>query len=109
VKKKKWQSAREINKMFNEDENSKNEEKDAKIGICMFSPNNSFKSNWDTLITLILLFTCMVTPARLAFTFNDTGDKYDLDTWESINLIIDILFFIDVIFNFNSCYVDEDF
>jgi len=75
----------------------------------MFSPHNQFKSYWNTLITLILLFTCLVTPARLAFTFDDMSDKYDLDTWETINLIIDIFFFFDIVFNFNSSYIDEDF
>jgi len=75
----------------------------------MFAPDNTYKSNWDTLITFILIFTCLVTPARLAFTFNDAGDKWDLDTWESVNLFIDICFFIDIIFNFNTAYIDEDF
>jgi len=60
------------------------------------------------LITFVLIFTCVVTPARLAFTFSDEN-IYDFDTWEVINLIIDGFFLIDIIFNFNTAYIDEDF
>jgi len=29
----------------------------------MFYPDNKFKNHWDMLITFVLLYTCVVTPA----------------------------------------------
>ena len=33
----------------------------------MLYPEDNFKSYWDFLITNVLIFTCIVTPARIAF------------------------------------------
>ena len=57
------------------------------------------------------MFTCIVTPARLAFDFKDdsTTDDEGVDHWEIINYIVDICFLIDIFFTFNSAYIDEDF
>ena len=75
----------------------------------MFSPDNQFKSYWDSHITAILLFTCIVTPANLAFTFSKDDEKDNNDSWVIVNAIIDSLFTLDIIFNFNTAFIDEDF
>ena len=73
---------------------------------CLFYPNNCFKDNWDTLITLILLFTCVVTPAHIAFSFDQTEEEFK---WKMINRIVDGLFAVDIIFSFCSVYVCDEF
>ena len=57
------------------------------------------------IVSLVLLFTCAVTPFRLAFTKPEEEDM----TWEIINGLVDIIFFIDMILIFNTAYYDEDF
>lgn len=54
-------------------------------------------------VSLILIFTCAITPFRLAFTDKDTFE------WEIINLTVDLIFFMDMILIFNTAYYDEDF
>ena len=40
---------------------------DESTKTCIIHPNNSTKGSWDLFITLVLLFTCITTPARMAF------------------------------------------
>ena len=55
------------------------------------------------ILTLVLIFTCMVTPYRVAFIEEET------QTWNVINIIIDSMFFIDIILIFNSAYYENEF
>lgn len=52
-------------------------------------------------ITTILLFTCMVTPYRIAFV------EYDDNYWLAIDSLIDAGFGIDIVLNFFMAYYDE--
>lgn len=65
---------------------------------CMIYPNNELKSYWDGLITLVLLFSCMTTPYRIAFTESDTP------TWKIINAVIDSSFAVDIVLSFMTAY-----
>ena len=70
----------------------------------IFYPENDHKKSWDLLIALILIISCSVTPMQIAFyENNDTG------AWKYIEVIFDILFGIDIIFNFMSAYYDDEF
>lgn len=69
----------------------------------MIYPEDPDKANWDLFITLILIFTCVATPARMAFVEVDTTG------WVVVRWIIDSLFLIDIIIIFNSAFYDEDF
>ena len=69
----------------------------------MCYPEDSYKMNWDLFIALILVFTCIMTPAVMAF------DEALGIEWDWILGIIDGLFFVDCIIIFNSAYDDEDF
>ena len=69
----------------------------------MCYPEDSNKANWDLFVTLILVFTCIMTPVNMAFD-DDLGVE-----WDWILSIIDGLFFIDCIITFNSAIDDEDF
>ena len=69
----------------------------------MFYPEDVYLDKWNLLITIVLLFTSIVTPARIAFVQDDTS------TWIIINIIVDLLFTIDIIVVFNSAFYTEDF
>lgn len=69
----------------------------------MIYPNNPYKDDWDSFITIILIFTCMVTPYRIAFIDEDS------DLWVGINYSIDGLFLIDMILCFMTAYYTEEF
>ena len=70
---------------------------------CMIYPNNALKANWDMIVTLILIFTCMVTPYRIAFVEED--DEF----WTVLNTSIDFMFLIDMILCFVSAYYTDEF
>lgn len=69
----------------------------------MIYPEAPWIDNWNLFISLILLFTAIVTPMRIAFV-----EKDDLD-WKIINGMVDLMFFVDIIIIFNTAYYDEDF
>ena len=69
---------------------------------CMIYPEDSWKHNWDTLMTLVLLFSCFVTPWRLAFS---TGEDQN---WSTTFIVIDLLFLIDMLLTFVSATYDEN-
>ena len=69
---------------------------------CMCYPEDPNKAHWDLCISLILVFTCVMTPVDMAF--DDVGSH-----WDWILRVIDCLFFIDCIIIFNSAFYDEDF
>ena len=69
----------------------------------MCYPEDPIKVNWDLFVSVILVFTCVMTPVNMAFS-DDMGTE-----WDIILGFIDFLFFIDVIIIFNSAFEDEDF
>lgn len=66
-------------------------------------PDDSFTSFWDIFIALVLIFSCTVTPYRLALVSEDTPN------WVVTNVFIDIMFLLDIILIFNTAYYDEEF
>ena len=71
----------------------------------MFYPEDGSKANWDLFITIVLVYTCIATPARIAF---DNNDEIEVG-WEAIRWIVDFFFLIDIIICFNTAYQDDDF
>jgi len=63
--------------------------------------NNKYKIYFDLIILATLLFTTFVVPWRLAFSDSDPIG------WTSVYLIIDFIYFIDVILTFFTSYTDE--
>jgi hypothetical protein len=72
----------------------------------LFYPNDTWKvMGWDLLVSLILLITCVQTPVDMAFaTELDKNPKYVL-----FRNIVDLIFFIDILINFNTAIADELF
>ena len=67
---------------------------------CIAKPESKFSSYWNLLLSAILLYTATVMPFTTVFL--ETGN---LDKWFVIELIIDSVFFIDLILNLNTGYI----
>lgn len=70
---------------------------------CMFYPEDPTKANWDLFITIVLIYTCIQTPQKIAFVDDETLG------WTVALYSIDFLFFIDILVCFNSALQDDDF
>jgi hypothetical protein len=70
----------------------------------MFYPEDENKANWDLLLTLLLIITCIMTPYRIAFEGESVPKGQMI-----FNNIIDLFFLFDIIFSFMTAYTDEDF
>ena len=69
----------------------------------MVDPDSGLGNNWSMFITVILLYTCIMTPYDLAF---DDGVMYSSSWWT--DKVIDLLFFTDMIIVFNTFYTCEE-
>lgn len=64
---------------------------------------DQLKATWDIFVMVILVFSCLTIPYRVAFVKEDTRE------WEFVNNGVDICFFIDIIIIFNTAYFDDDY
>ena len=65
-------------------------------------PEDNFLTFWDPFVVFLLFANCVLMPYMIAF------DNKDLH-WHVISLLIDILFFLDIVIVFNTALYDEDF
>ena len=56
---------------------------------------------WNLALIVMLISTAILLPFRLSFVKEDSID------WTIIDIIFDILFFVDVIVNCRSAYYDD--
>lgn len=66
-------------------------------------PLDEFKSAWDLALVIVLIFSSVMSPYRLAFV------EVDDTKWQIINVVVDTLFTIDILIVFNSAYYDDDY
>ncbi|XP_060112229.1 potassium voltage-gated channel subfamily H member 6 [Heteronotia binoei] len=77
--------------------------------ILHYSP---FKAVWDWLILLLVIYTAVFTPYSAAFLLNEEQEEkrldcsYSCDPLNIIDLIVDIMFIVDIIINFRTTYVN---
>ena len=81
-----------------EDEGTDNE-KEVRFVIL---PDNYFKKKWDLLIAVILIYTAIVLPFRVSFIDEDS------DFYKRLDIFFDVVFGVDVVFNFFSAYIDNE-
>ncbi|XP_049904667.1 potassium voltage-gated channel subfamily H member 7-like [Epinephelus moara] len=80
-----------------------------KFTILHYSP---FKAVWDWLILLLVIYTAILTPYSAAFLLNDTEEQkrrecgYSCSPLNVVDLIVDIMFIIDILINFRTTYVN---
>jgi len=65
-------------------------------------PNAGFRGKWDLSQAAILLYVAMVVPFRVGYRQPAEGG------WYVVDLLIDIYFYVDVVLNFHTGYVDPD-
>jgi hypothetical protein len=70
---------------------------------CLIYPEDHFKKYWDIFVAIVLVFSCLVTPYRVALI------EQDSQAWVRINAVVDTLFLIDILVIFNSAYYDYDY
>ncbi|KAH3715159.1 hypothetical protein DPMN_057865, partial [Dreissena polymorpha] len=79
-----------------------------KCTILHYSP---FKAVWDWIILLLVIYTAVVTPYMAAFLLNehnrDAKTRYS-DPLTITDLIVDIMFIIDILINFRTTYVNKN-
>ena len=65
-------------------------------------PNAGFRGKWDVTQAAILIYVAMVVPFRVGYRQPAEG------AWYVVDLLIDIYFYVDVVLNFHTGYVDPD-
>ncbi|KAL8164745.1 UNVERIFIED_CONTAM: Potassium voltage-gated channel subfamily H member 2 [Gekko kuhli] len=79
--------------------------------ILHYSP---FKAVWDWLILLLVIYTAIFTPYSAAFLLNDGNEiqrracGYSCSPLNVVDLIVDIMFIIDILINFRTTYVNSN-
>uniref|UniRef100_A0A672MM67 Potassium voltage-gated channel subfamily H member 2 n=1 Tax=Sinocyclocheilus grahami TaxID=75366 RepID=A0A672MM67_SINGR len=79
--------------------------------VLHYSP---FKAVWDWLILLLVIYTAILTPYSAAFLLNGDEDSsgqncsYSCSPLNVVDLIVDIMFIIDIIINFRTTYVNAN-
>lgn len=70
---------------------------------CLLQPESGFRQVWDLVMLVILMYTALVVPFRVAF-FSEVF----WDGWTVCDFILDGLFLIDVLLTFVSVQVYDD-
>uniref|UniRef100_A0A674MRV4 Potassium voltage-gated channel subfamily H member 7 n=1 Tax=Takifugu rubripes TaxID=31033 RepID=A0A674MRV4_TAKRU len=79
--------------------------------ILHYSP---FKAVWDWLILLLVIYTAIFTPYSAAFLLNDIEERkrrqcgYSCSPLNVVDLIVDIMFIVDILINFRTTYVNAN-
>lgn len=79
--------------------------------ILHYSP---FKALWDWIILLLVIYTVIFTPYSAAFLLSDKDEaarqccEYSCSSLNVVDLIVDIMFVIDIVINFCITYVNTN-
>ena len=65
-------------------------------------PDSKFKKLWDSLIAIVILYSSICTPYKLAF-IDSNSNREDV-----VDIIVDVLLGIDLVLNFFSAYYDSE-
>ncbi|XP_024616727.1 potassium voltage-gated channel subfamily H member 6 isoform X3 [Neophocaena asiaeorientalis asiaeorientalis] len=73
-----------------------------------------FKAVWDWLILLLVIYTAIFTPYSAAFLLGDQDEPqradcgYTCSPLTTVDLIVDIMFVVDIVINFRTTYVNAN-
>ncbi|XP_039091923.1 potassium voltage-gated channel subfamily H member 6 isoform X3 [Hyaena hyaena] len=73
-----------------------------------------FKAVWDWLILLLVIYTAIFTPYSAAFLLSDQDESQHMDCGYTcspltvVDLIVDIMFIVDIVINFRTTYVNTN-
>jgi hypothetical protein len=77
------------------------EDKKKEIPQFMINPNGFFKSTWNIMILILVIFQSVVIPVRIAF------EGEILVQWKITDYILDSIFLIDIFINFLTALEDD--
>ena len=68
----------------------------------IFLPTDKWKESWDLIVLNLIIYSAVMVPYRICFNAPATGwlDKFEIS--------LSLLFFVDVIFNFNTAYAEGE-
>lgn len=72
------------------------------VDYFLIFPDMRLKQYWDLYVTLLVIFSCVITPWRLAFVESD--DSY---LWIIVDTLVDFFFVCDIFVNFFTVYSNE--
>uniref|UniRef100_A0A915B336 Cyclic nucleotide-binding domain-containing protein n=2 Tax=Parascaris univalens TaxID=6257 RepID=A0A915B336_PARUN len=81
-----------------------------RIHHCTIVHYSPFKAVWDWIILLLVIYTAIFTPYVAAFLLREDSTRKTRfsEPLEIIDLIVDIMFIVDIIINFRTTYVNEN-
>eukprot|EP00939_MAST-03C_sp_MAST-3C-sp1_P000621 g621.t1 len=82
-------------------EDDESEERNAKVKSWICMHDSTWRVAWDLMILIILIYVMLIVPYRLGFDHEATGFVYILE------LLIDILFIVDIPIQFCTSYVNS--
>ena len=77
-------------------------DRDSKSCVGLFDPSLGFRLRWDMALAIIIIYSCLVGPYRMAFKVPA------LEGWFVFELLCDALFLVDICLNFNTAYFNQD-
>lgn len=69
-------------------------------------PESKFRTTWDALLAICILYSVVVVPYRLGFNVNVTASI--MPGWYTVDWIVDAFFWMDILVNFRTCYVVKE-
>ncbi|KAF0694782.1 Aste57867_14380 [Aphanomyces stellatus] len=66
-------------------------------------PNSTFRGGWDLFMIVLLVYTSVMTPYEIAFV-----DVVTVDNLFIADRVVDVSFFVDMILNFLTPYIDKE-
>ncbi|CDW52256.1 Ion trans and cNMP binding domain containing prot ein [Trichuris trichiura] len=75
----------------------------ARTNHCTILHYSPFKAVWDWIILLLVIYTAIFTPYVAAFLLREYHDPLEV-----VDLIVDIMFIIDIIINFRTTYMNDN-
>ena len=70
-------------------------------------PDNTYRQRWDVMILVIVLFTVMTLPLRLAFSDILESPGQDGLSWMVTDIVSDAIFGVDMLLNFRTGYFNN--
>ena len=74
-------------------------------GLGFIHPRDARKYKWDTFMGLLIIYSVLIIPVQLAFSSYLASQIQSASN--SVDFLIDSLFFMDIVFNFNLVYFSD--
>lgn len=69
----------------------------------LLHPDHVFKRIWNSILAILMVYTALIMPYRLAF-----SEQVFWDEWTIVEVAVDLMFLLDVGINFFSVTINED-